>query len=256
LSIFLFILATIGLVMLIGTIILFRRVFIDMAADGLHKPGGSHTNNLKKSRAAVDGCMSAIVLIFGPTILFILAYEYGPVERADRIIGASFALAAAVLAAVLYRLARPIPKKTKFPWRNLAIIAFAGATVALPDPLFVQLRPTVTNVVAAVLAVGSLVGIGPGLEALIEKDKVALEEAGWRKMTLGSALLFLTLAAVNEYVRHYQSEAFWVYFQLWGPPLLFQAFLIVGFLVIKGHFPAGQCPAKSRAEPPEPSNDH
>ena len=254
-SIFLTVLAAIGLLVLLGAIIVFRRVFIDMGADGLHKPGGSHTKNLRKSQAAVDGCMSAVVFIFGPTILFILAYEFAPVDRGDRIIAASSALAAAVLTAVLYRLVRPIPNRTKFPWRNLAIIAFAGATVALHDPSFVQLRPTVTNVIAALLAVGSLVGIGPGLEALVEKDKVALEEAGWRQMTLGAALLFLALAAVNEYVRQYQSEEFWVYFQLWGPPLFFLAFLIVGFLVIRRNLPAGQCPAKPRTEQPEPRND-
>jgi intracellular septation protein len=255
LSIFFNVLAAVGLLLLIGIILVFRRVFIDMAADKLHKPGGSHTDNLKKSQAAVDGCISAIVFIFGPTVVFILTYEYAPVARADRIVAASFALAAAVMTAVLYRLARPIPNKAKFPWRNLTVIAFAGTTVALKDPFFVQLRPTVTNIIAAVLAVGSLVGIGPGLEALVEKDKVALEEAGWRKMALGSALLFLTLAAVNEYVRHYQSEAFWVYFQLWGPPLFFLVFLIVGFLFIRRNLPAGQCPAKPRTDQAEPGNE-
>lgn len=254
-SIFLTVLAAIGLLVLLGAIIVFRRVFIDMAAAKLHKPGGSHTDNLEKSQAAVDGCMFAVVLILGPTIVFILAYEYAPVARADRIVAASVVLAAAVTSAVLYRLARPIPNKTKFPWRNLAIIAFAGATVALHDPFFVQLRPTVTNLIAALLAVGSLVGIGPGLEALVEKDKVALEEAGWRQMTLGSALLFLTLAAVNEYVRHYQSEASWVYFQLWGPPLFILVFLIVAVLVVRRKLPPGQCPTESRAAPSEPSND-
>lgn len=254
-NIFLSLLAVIGLLGLIGTIIVFRRVFIDMAADGLHKPGGSHTNNLKLSQAAVDGCMFAIVLIFGPTILFILAYEFAPVEKADRIIAASFALAAAALTAVLYRLAKPIPKKTKFPWRNLTIIAFAGATVALHDPFFVQLRPTVANVVAAALAIGSLIGIGPGLEALVEKDKLALEDASWRQMALGSAVLFLALAAANEYVWRYQSEGFWVYFQLWGPSLFVAVFLIVGFMVIKRKLPVGHCPAKPPTDQPEPTND-
>ena len=254
-TILLYILGAVGLLVLIGTIILFRRVFIDMAADRMHKPGGSHTANLRKSEAAVDSCMSAILFIFGPTILFIAAYEFAPVEEADRIIAASLALAAAALAAVLYRLARPIPNKNKFPWRNLTIIGFAGATVALRDPWFVQIRPTVANVIAAMLAVGSLIGIGPGLEALVEKDKVALEEAGWRQMMLGSGFLFLTLAAVNEYVRRYQSEAFWVYFQLWGPPLFFLAFLVVGFLVVKRTLPPGQCPAKPRTGQAEPIND-
>lgn len=232
-----------------------RRVLIDLAAERRRSEGRAAAAKESTAAAAARGCLSAFLFGIAPTLLFVLTYKFAPVHAAERIYVASAVLAFAVLVTLLVRLAKPLPNKPKTAWRNLTIIAMAGLTVALHDAFFVQVRPTVTNVISVLLAVGSLTGLSPRLEGMFNRESVSLDDVGWHKLVVGSLLLFIAMATANEYVRRFQSEAFWVYFQLWGPALLVAAFLIVGFFVIRRHMPAGQCPARPRAEQSEPSND-
>ena len=125
----------------------------------------------------------------------------------------------------------------------------------LRDDLFVKLRPTITNLITASLAYGSILGLSARLEGMVDRNSIPMDDAGWRKFALALAGMGIGMAALNEYVRRFRSEVFWVYFQLWGPALYCIVLLFVGFLIVRKHVLAGQCPAKPRAEQSEPSND-
>ena len=250
-----------ALLILTGVGLFCRRVRLDLREErrrGLNRGAAAQVmpdDRAKAFGAAGKGCLGAIPFAFGPTLLFVLTYGLAPVPAGDRIYVASAALAVAVLALVLFRLAKPLPKGPSFPWRNLLIIAFAGLTVALHDDLFVKLRPTVTNLIAASLAVGSILGLSGPLGGMVDRNSMPLDDSGWRKFAAAFAAMGIGMAGLNEYVRRFQSEAFWVYFQLWGPALYCVVLLVFGFLIVKKHGPVGKCPAKLRAEQSEPSND-
>ena len=248
------VLGALALLLLVGVVLIFRRVAIDMAADRLRASGQAPSTGVNKAEAAANGCIAAFFLSLGPTLLFVLTYELAPVAAGERLYVASAALAAAALAATLYRLAKPVPDKPRGSWRNLILFALAGATVALHDAFFVMVRPTLTNIVAIVLAAAALSGLSPRLEGWFRRDGMSLGDAGWRRLVAGSLLLFIALGTANEYVRRFRSEAFWVHFQLWGPPLFFILFMVAGYFLIRRHMPAGQCPAKPRTE--QPVSDH
>ena len=249
------ILALLGLLIVTAVGLVFRRVLIDMAEERRRSDHRVAPARPSKAAGAGKACLSGTMFALGPTLLFVLTYAYAPTAPGERLYVASAVLAAAVVITVAVRHAKPLPNSRAIPWRELSIVAMAGLTVALHDDLFVKVRPTVTAIVGALLAVGTLAGVSSRLHGAISRDSVSVDDAGWRKLVAISALLGIAMAALNEYVRRFKSEAFWVYFQLWGPALLIGLFLIAAIIVIRGQMPAGQCPARPRAEQSEPSND-
>jgi intracellular septation protein len=76
-----------------------------------------------------------------------------------------------------------------------------------------------------VLFGGTLLGgllLGKPLLGMLFNSVFNLTEEGWRKLTWRWALFFFVLAILNEIVRHYFSQDFWVSFKLFGVvPLTF-----------------------------------
>jgi intracellular septation protein len=97
----------------------------------------------------------------------------------------------------------------------VAVLFFGGLTFVFQDKTFIQLKPTIVN-----LLFGCALLIGMALDKLllpIALDSVLhLDEEGWKKLTLRWGVFFFVLAGLNEAVRLTQSWDVWTGFKSFG----------------------------------------
>ena len=114
------------------------------------------------------------------------------------------------------------------------VLFFGALTFAYDDTRFFKMKPTVVNLLfALVLGVGLMSG-RPLLKKLLG-EALNLTAEGWRQLTIRWIAFFLVLAALNELVWRTQSEAIWVNFKLFGILPLTFAFMIAQVGLISRH---------------------
>lgn len=100
-----------------------------------------------------------------------------------------------------------------------AALLFGGLTLVFHDPRFLKVKPTVMNLVFALLLFGGLALRKHPLKLLLG-EALEMPEAAWRRLTLNYGLFFLGLAALNEVVWRTQSDSVWVVFRFPGLMIL------------------------------------
>lgn len=155
----------------------------------------------------------------GPLGFLIAYFVTRDLVQATWVLVAASGLALAVGFALERRIA-PLPLMA-----GGAALVFGLLTVVFNDPTFVKIKPTVVNfVLGAALFVGLALRKNP-LKALMG-DALKMTDDGWRRLSLRYGLFFWTMAGLNEFVRHTQSDAVWVVFRMPGLPLLAAAFAL------------------------------
>jgi intracellular septation protein len=98
---------------------------------------------------------------------------------------------------------------------GVVVLAFGGLTLYLQSDIFIKMKPTIVNTLfGGILLVG--LAFGRSFLGLVFRDAIALDDEGWKKLTLRWGLFFLFLAIANEVVWRTQSTDFWVAFKVWG----------------------------------------
>lgn len=96
-----------------------------------------------------------------------------------------------------------------------AALLFGGLSLFFHDPRLLKIKPTVMNLVfALVLFVGLAMRKHP-LKLLLG-EAFEMPDSAWRSLTLRYGLFFVALAAANEVVWRTQSDATWVLFRFPG----------------------------------------
>jgi len=150
-----------------------------------------------------------LALEIGPLVVFFVANARFDIFTAT----AAFMVAVAVALGANYALERRVPVMPLVS--GAFVLVFGALTIALNDELFIKLKPTIVNGLFAAILFSGLAFGRPLLQPLFG-TMLALEPAGWRKLTLAWACFFVLLAAINEIVWRNFSTDFWVSFKLFG----------------------------------------
>ncbi len=143
----------------------------------------------------------------GPSILFILFYavigrfpdDAGLFAGPTAIYWATGALMAGTGAVIIYKLVRG----EKLPPMLLisgSVVGFFGAlTIALQNATFAYIKPTIVNLLFAVVIFGGLAG-GTNLWRLMFKHVFDLPNHAWTQLAIRWGLFFIFLALWNEFL--------------------------------------------------------
>ncbi len=161
-----------------------------------------------RSRRPVHPALK-LALELGPLLAFFLANA-----RAGLFVGTGCFMAATIAALVAsWTLTRPLPVMPLVS--GAVVLVFGGLTLALQAELFIQLKPTIVNLLfAGALFAG--VAFGRPLLAIVFDQAFDLTHEGWMKLSRRWAWFFVFLAALNEAVWRTQTTDFWVAFKVWG----------------------------------------
>lgn len=129
---------------------------------------------------------------------------------------ATAVLMAALVAVVLgYWVVKREVSKMHLTTAVLALI-FGGMTLAVHDPLFIMIKPTVLYLLfAAVLAGSAYIGSKPLIQRALE-SQLRVPDPVWRRLNALWIGFFLVCAVLNLAVAFNFSEAVWVKFKLFG----------------------------------------
>ena len=162
---------------------------------------------------------------FGPLLIFFIFYYQSGLNL--RVAIPPLIIATLVSLAVIYLLEKKVPF---IPLTSgIVITFFGGLTLYFDNPIFIYIKPTVVNILfALVLIFGKFFSKEPLLKKLFQNSFKLLDE-GWKKFSDRWILFFLFLAVMNEIVWRTQSEEFWVNFKVWG--LIPISFIFAAFQV-------------------------
>lgn len=163
-----------------------------------------------------------LALEYGPLILFFAVNFMVPGAPLVRLMAATVAFIIGIAVAIGLSLARIGRVSPMLLLTGVLVLVFGGLTLWFHDPRFIQMKPTIIyGLLAMLLAFGLLTG-RPLLQQVLGTTYPGLSALGWRKLTINWMLFFVVLAVLNEVVRRYFSQDFWVGFKLWGViPLTF-----------------------------------
>jgi intracellular septation protein len=165
---------------------------------------------------------------YAPLLVFLVAFEVKGLIVATAALMAS-TLAALALSLLVARRVPLIPLITA-----LVVGVFGGLTLWFNDETFIKIKPTIIyGLFAAILGGGLLCG-KPLLKAVIG-EAMALDESGWRRLTLRFALFFLGMAAANEVLRRALTTELWVLWKVPGSIALTFFFIFSQMGLIKRH---------------------
>ena len=165
---------------------------------------------------------------YGPLAVFFVAYL-----TAGLMVATGALMVATVIALVVaYVVARHIPKMALFT--AILVGIFGGLTLVLQDETFIKMKPTVVQLLFALLLLGGL-ALGKSPLKFVMGKALDLDDAGWRILTLRFAGFFVAMATLNELVWRTQSLDFWVTFKVFGLMGLTVLFIVAQIPFLKRH---------------------
>jgi intracellular septation protein len=112
------------------------------------------------------------------------------------------------------------------------VLLFGGLTIYFDNDIFFKMKPTIINVLFAVILYGGTLINKPFLKYLLGAA-LKLEEAGWKILTQRWIGFFIALAILNEIVWRTQSTDVWVNFKVFGILPITFIFTMTQFPLIK-----------------------
>ncbi|MBV7435471.1 septation protein IspZ [Cardiobacteriaceae bacterium TAE3-ERU3] len=172
---------------------------------------------------------------FLPVVAFIGAYVaarlMGYTEGAMYI--ATVALMVAVVLQIIWLKVRGKPVEKRLWLTALVILVLGSVTLIFHNPLFVQLKPTILNIVIAAVFLGSQWVGEANLTKRMLKGAFDMPARLWMRLNLAWVVFFLIEGAINAWIAFSFSYDFWVGFKLWGLMGMTFVFLIAQFLILR-----------------------
>ena len=170
--------------------------------------------------------ISKLLIDIGPLAVFFIFYSRGDLKSA--IIPFMIATIIAVLFSYIMEKKIPImPTVGAF-----IILIFGGLTIYFDNDVFFKMKPTIINLLFALILYGGMIVKKPLLKFLLGAA-IKLEDEGWKILTQRWISFFIALAILNEIVWRTQSTDIWVNFKVFGILPITFIFTMTQFPLIK-----------------------
>ena len=149
---------------------------------------------------------------FGPLLIFFIIYKKSGNDLSKAI--PPLIISTIVAVVIVYFLEKKIPY---VPLIGAVIISiFGGLTLYFDNPIFIYLKPTIINIMFAIILLISNKFFNKNLLKTLLQTAIVMNDYGWEKLNLRWAYFFIFLAALNELVWRTQTEELWVNFKVWA----------------------------------------
>ena len=163
-----------------------------------------------------------------PLIIFFTLYKTNDMIVAT----ASLVITSILAAAILWVMEKKLPLVPLIVAGVVTI--FGGITVYSGDSSFIKLKPTIVNLILAVILLGGVFK-GKGLLKGLFSSALSMEDKHWLIFSKRWAVFFIILAVINEVVWRNFSEDIWVDFKLFGILGLTFVFMILNIPFLNKH---------------------
>jgi len=160
----------------------------------------------------VNKSLLKFITDFGPLLIFFTIYYKSGNNLTVAIPPLIIATIIAVI--IMYFVEKKIPY---VPLIGAIVISlFGGLTLYFDNPIFIYMKPTIVNIIFAVILIVSNIYFNKNFLKLFLQTAFQLNDEGWKKLNFRWAYFFIFLAILNEIVWRTQPEATWVNFKVWG----------------------------------------
>ena len=150
-----------------------------------------------------------LLIDIGPLAVFFIFYTRSGLQASIL----PFMVATVIAVLFSYILEKKIPI---MPTVGAAIVLlFGGLTIYFDNDVFFKMKPTIINLLFAIILYGGILINKPLLRYLLGAA-LKLEEEGWKILTQRWIGFFIALAILNEIVWRTQSTDVWVNFKVFG----------------------------------------
>jgi intracellular septation protein len=149
------------------------------------------------------------LLDMGPLIVFFLVYRMADLMTATGAL-IVFTMVSLLVTYLLEKRLAMMPLVS-----GIMVAFFGGLTLILHDELFIKMKPTLVNLLFAVVLLGGLYFKKPLLKYALG-SALELRDEGWMKLSRNWGLYFIFLAGLNEVIWRNFSTDFWVNFKVFG----------------------------------------
>tara|TARA_B100000575_G_C23094604_1_gene631240 strand:+ start:983 stop:1522 length:540 start_codon:yes stop_codon:yes gene_type:complete len=170
--------------------------------------------------------ISKLLIDIGPLAVFFIFYTRSGLQAA--ILPLMIATVIAVIISYLTDKKIPI-----MPTVGAGIVLiFGGLTIYFNDETFIKMKPTIINIIFAIVLYSGMILKKPLLKFLLGAA-LKLEDEGWKILTQRWIAFFIALAILNEIVWRTQSTDLWVNFKVFGILPITFIFTMTQFPLIK-----------------------
>ena len=167
-----------------------------------------------------------LLIDIGPLAVFFIFYTFFGLQASIL----PFMLAIVIAVLFSYILEKKIPI---MPTVGAGIVLlFGGLTIYFDNDVFFKMKPTIINLLFAVILYGGILINKPLLKYLLGAA-LKLEEEGWKILTQRWIGFFIALAILNEVVWRTQTTDIWVNFKVFGILPITFIFTMTQFPLIK-----------------------
>ena len=111
---------------------------------------------------------------------------------------------------------------------TIILTIFGSLTAIFNDEIFIKIKPTIINLIFAIILIVSYLKKKPILAILFE-SKIQMSKQSWLTLSLRFGCYFIFLAILNEIIWRNFTTDFWVDFKVFGMMTLSIIFMILQF---------------------------
>ena len=170
--------------------------------------------------------ISKLLIDIGPLAVFFIFYSKSDLKSAI----IPFMIATIIAVLFSYIMEKKIPVMPTVS--ALIILIFGGLTIYFDNEVFFKMKPTIINLLFALILYGGVI-VKKSLLKFLLGAAIKLEDEGWKILTQRWISFFIALAILNEIVWRTQSTDIWVNFKVFGILPITFIFTITQFPLIK-----------------------